>query len=148
MRSRYGGARYKVEVLCTNVLALRRASYGFNPIINLCSGTFPASTASQWSSVPHTRCQLRCVRSYMGAYARSSLRVKESLISTFAGSAVLALCPMCSDRNAAVRWTYRKGRYDYIQLSYNCTHPNGTNAYGPVSRIVYVYTIVISDNIL
>ena len=38
----------------------------------------------------------------------------------------VAICAMCSQSNAAVRWTVESGGFDFFELGYDCSYPNGT----------------------
>ena len=49
-----------------------------------------------------------------------------------AGSDAVALCPMCSQSNAAVRWTVVSERFDFFALTYTCYYPNDTIIYEDV----------------
>ena len=57
-----------------------------------------------------------------------------------AGSDAVALCPMCSQSNAAVRWTAVSKSFDFFELVYNCYYPNDTIIYKEVCNVWSTYS--------
>ena len=58
------------------------------------------------------------------------------LAVTDAGEESVALCAMCSQSNAAVRWTFLESvDFKLLRLGYTCSYPNGTVIYEEVSKI-------------
>lgn len=56
----------------------------------------------------------------------------------------VALCAMCSDTHAAVRWTVKERKeFDFVRMAYTCRDQNGSEIYTEVKLLCPVNIHII-----